>query len=372
MNDRPGIDLRQLIALASVIFLAPALRIYPSLSTAAAGTAAWLSAFAALIPAAGYAFFISRFIDRRREGESMAALIGRSLGPRTSRAALAVTVLWFLLYAGFILRSGAERLVTTVYLSSSPAGFQIVMGIAAMLAALVNIRALVRTARMTAPLLFGVFALILVFALGNIRSENLLPLTRRDAVPILTGALPALDVIICVLYLVCFLEGDAPIKPERSRRFIGWTALMCLLLSVLSADIVGSFGAQLVARLSHPFFSLVRNLVFFRTLERIEALIVSLWVFPDFLMASALFYAAWLCIAQLFGFQGGGPVTDMKNGRFAVLLCAACSISVSLLLWHSSESLTLWSENVIPALNFFIALILLPLIYIIGRKTHRI
>lgn len=57
-----------------------------------------------------------------------AELILRTLGPIAGKITLAVLSLWFLIYGGFVLRSGADRFIVTIYPSSGPAAFSVTMG----------------------------------------------------------------------------------------------------------------------------------------------------------------------------------------------------------------------------------------------------
>ena len=75
---------RQLLALGTVSFLAPALRFYPSESTLLAGRAAWAAALPALPLMLGYCLFLTRLLALRREGEGLAELtrrLGGGFGP---------------------------------------------------------------------------------------------------------------------------------------------------------------------------------------------------------------------------------------------------------------------------------------------------
>ena len=107
-------DLTQLFALCTMILLAPLLRLVPSKAADIAGRGAWLTAPAALPLMLLYVLFISRFMMARNEGEGLAELSLRCLGGRAGKGALIVSALWLVLYAGFILRSGADRLITTI------------------------------------------------------------------------------------------------------------------------------------------------------------------------------------------------------------------------------------------------------------------
>ncbi len=374
MNFKDSFDRRQMIALCTVIFLVPALQLFPSGVTQLAGRAAWLSAPATVIPMLLYIMFLCRFMDRRMEGEGLAELYLRSLGSLVGKLALLITALWLLLYGGFMLRSGADRFVTTIYPNSSSPFFSVTMGIIGTVAAMGAVRSLVRVAKLVLPVIFGVLLLVLITALFSVDMTNLLPVTKHDVIPVAKGAAAAVNVLAIVLYLICFAEGLTPKTPGREKAFSLWALAVVALLCIICFDIIGNFGPELTANLTQPFFSLVRNLVFFRTLERVEALVGTLWVFSDFLMISLLLYSAQHCLRLIMGKDPqfrGEKFFDMSGGRWVIPLCGLAAIIVSVLIAPNAQSLEFWSEMLIPLFNLAYALLFLPAVYIIGliRKT---
>ena len=129
MRNKFSYNRRQLMPLATVFFLSPALRLVPSGTAELSGRAAWISVPAALPMLLLYMLFLSRFLARRQEGESLAELSLRALGPGLGRVVLFALALWFLVYGGFMLRSGAVRIITTIYPNSSTEIFIISMGL---------------------------------------------------------------------------------------------------------------------------------------------------------------------------------------------------------------------------------------------------
>ena len=195
----------QLLALCSVTLLVPALRLVPSLTASLGGRAAWLAALGAALPLLGYVYFISRFMSRRKSGEGMAELILRCLGDRAGGAALIVFALWMLLYAGFILRSGAERMVTMIYPDSSPLIFSLLTGLISIIAALGSARSLVRFAKLVQPVVLGTLGLFILFALTAVDYKNLIPLTFSDSAPLLLSSMAVIEAVGVVLCFSCFL-----------------------------------------------------------------------------------------------------------------------------------------------------------------------
>ena len=364
-----SVSRRQLLALGTMIFLTPALRLYPSETAALSGRAAWLAALLALPLMLGYLFFLTRLLALRQEGEGLAELALRLPGRAVGRVLCLLLALWALLYAAFVLRSGADRLVGTVYPRTNPAVFTEVMGLLGILAALAAPVVLVRMARIVQPFLLGVLLLLLTAALVSADPDRLLPLGAGDLLPAGRGALVAADVLAGPAAALCFLAGSVKKRPGGFLPLGLWMGALCLLLTLLDLALLGRFGAELAASLSRPFFVLVRTLVFFRTVERVEALVVMLWIFPDFLIL-ALFLRAG---RQALGLLLDRPVLldTARRDELLTWVCGAAVIAAALFLAPDARSLERWSATIIPTLNLLFCFGLLPLLYLIGRHREK-
>ena len=357
---------RELLAMGTVMTLAPALRLFPTGATALAGKAVWLSAPLAIPPLLGYLWFLTVLMSKRNEGENLQELTLRLLGPGLGKAALVIMSLWFILYAGFVLRAGSNRFIVTVYPNINPAGFSVVMGLLALAGALGSARSLVRVARIVQPVVVGALLLVVFFALFSVKTENLFPITVDDALPAAEGSVAAIDIIVMGAYALCFIEGGTSKKPGRLKDFALWLILFVLLMTSLTVVIIGSFGAELTTMLSRPFFVLVRNLVFFRTVERVEALIVMLWIFPDFLLVSLFLYAGQYSLRLVLGYQSaykGERLLDFSGGRYMIWLCAAAALLCAIFIAPDAISMDFWSQELIPGINLCFAFVFLPLVY---------
>lgn len=373
MNS-PDFSRRELMTLSSLAMLSPTLRIFPSEAAKLAGRAAWLSALLALPLILLYIRLISWLMARAAEGEGLQHLFLKLPGKFTGKAFLLLSGLWFSLYAGFVLRSGGDRLAVTVYPAASPRGFSLIMGLLCAYAALGSARTAVRLGRTVRPVLLGVLALLLFFSLLDIQSRNLLPLTQADIIPALKGAVPAADILGLGCAGVLFLEGCTSHRDGCQRSTSTWAVYYSVLLSLLVLAVVGSFGAGLCETLSSPFFVLVRNLVFFRTVERVEALVVALWIFPDFLLVTLMLLSAQSCLRLALGFSGsvsGGRLFDFSDGRYLIWLCSLAAVAAGVFLAPAKQSLALWSGKVIPALNMGFCFLIIPLAALLLRIKER-
>jgi hypothetical protein len=373
MNDSNQVTRRQIHSLSTLIFLVPLLRFFVSASTESAGRAAWLCPIAALPAMLLYLYFLRQLMSGCKPGENLPELIERSFGNKLGKVALALTAIWLLVYCAFVLRAGADRLIITVYPNSSPGFFCIGLGLVCLVAALCKPRSIVRSALLVKPFVLLAMLLVIIFALIKIDWSNLLPVTVSDALPVLYGSLSGMDVLSVALYVPCFVHSLCADNEKGSRLDYLWLLRMIVLMTLLSLAILGFFGAELTERMNGPFFILVRNLVFFRTVERIEAFVVMLWLFPDFLLGSLLLYGAQYCIRRSFGWDTNylpRSALDLSHGRFVIWLSAAAVIALSLVLGQTTTGLYYWSFKIIPLANMLFAFVFLPLVYVIGRARH--
>lgn len=364
---------RQFAAVIFTAMLSPQLRVLPRAAVLIAGKGAWLSIF----PAALVLFALSLLMDalRRRQlpGEGMATLILRVLGPTAGRLMLILYAAWFLLYAGFTLRAGAQRLTATVYLQSGPDPFVIIMLILCLPAVLGTLRA---TARMGVIVRFVLFAVLLfaaVFSAPNVSLENLFPLFPEDVPDIIRAAWPIIAVG-GLAALFSFLNGYVePLEKPRT-----WTlrhlALFSLVGLLLCLETVGTFGEVLTTRLSFPFFTMVRDISLFHVAQRVEAVVIVVWVFTEFMLCILLLRSAFEALRTVFGLPKSEilPTFDFHKGRWLYLVEAIAVFLCAHFIAPTAEALQLWSELLIPLLMIVFVFGGFPLLWIIGKLRKKI
>lgn len=355
--------------LMGTALLSPALRLIPGSAAALGGSSAWLGPLAALPLALLYAVLLRRLRGTLRQGECFPELVRRALGRRLGGSLLLLFAGWLLVYTGFLLRAGADRLQITAYPHSGPGFFVLSMGLLVLFAALGPFRSLTRLARAVGPVLFLVLVLILLKAARSVDLSELLPL-RGEA--LLCSAFPSLNLLAFALAARFFFLPGTEQEGEGFLPCAARLGLFALLLCAVSAAVQGRFGPSLCARLSAPFFALVRNLVFFRSLERMEALVVGLWILPDFLLGGLCLHGAQRCLRLALGYRParGESRLDFSGGRVLIWLCGGVSVALGLSLGRDPASLQHWSRTVIPLTNLFITLLLLPVTLLLcGRRV---
>lgn len=364
---------KQFAAAIFAALLSPLMRVLPRATVMIAGKGAWLS----VIPAFGGLIALTALMNalrrRTRPGEGMANVILRVFGPIFGRLLLVLYGVWFLFYAGFILRSGAERLAATVYQQSELDPFIVVMLILCLIAALGTLRATARTAVLLRASLLAALALVSFFALSNVSYKNLLPLRLRDAPRIAVGSLPILTVG-GVAALFSFLNGYVEPAERPTKWVAGPLAIFSAAACLLSFEAVGTFGAQLTAKLSYPFFTMIRDVSLFGVAQRIEALVIAVWVFADFILCVMLLRCAHEAIRTVFGLPKPEeqPIFSMKNGRWLIWLEALAAYFLNRLLAPSSFQFFVWSERLVPLIMNCFVFGGFGLVFLVGKLRRKI
>ena len=361
----------ELMCACALMFLSPALRLIPERTSRLCGKSAWISVLWALPVLLLYVLFLRRFTSSADGGEALGSVILRCLGDTVGRVVLLIFAVWFLIYCGFTMRIGANRMITTVYTNASPALFISVAAALSLTSALGSESRIMRFARLAVPTVAAILVLVLICASDELKAKNLLPLSGAEVLYSARGSVTAVDVAVLPMYLSLFLSASRGSRTDGMELFVIAVTALAFWMNI---SVTGSFGAELTARLTQPFFVLVRNIVVFRTVERLEAVVVSLWVFSDFILTSVCLCVSSstvrLCMGKRCTYEGEKAL-DVNNSRWVIWLCALAAAVFALVFAPTQDILTLWSEKIIPYTNLILAFVLLPAVYLVGkfRKT---
>ena len=357
---------RQYYALCTMVLLSPLLHLVPRKTTAEAGCCGWLCALVALVPLLLFAWMLEGILHRGRPGEGIGEITLRALGPVAGRVLLGVYALWFLLYSAFALRIGAERFIETVFPLSRPWPFVVTILAMAVCGALGRTKALFRASEIFLPLLMLVLVLVLVFAAPGLNVKNLLPVTVQELPGVARSGLTVFGIGAAVLFFGAFTGGRTPPAPGRGRAAVRW----CVRVTLLSAFTIDILGAELTAKLNHPFFTMLRNVSLFHAVERFGALVIGLWVLPDFVLVSMLLTLAVNCL-RAAGTRDG-RLFAQKNPPALVLLCAAAAGAGALFLAQNAFETDALQTDVVPIVNIVLLGIGTVGMYLVGRARGKI
>lgn len=364
---------KQFSALIVTSLLSPMLRSLPRAVVSTAGRGAWLSAAPAFLLLFVMLIFQSFLLRQLRPGEGYSDLLLRWLGPIFGRIVLLIYWAFFLFYAGFILRSGTERLVAAIYPESPLFPFMLIMLGLFLTVSLGTLRAVGRTAFLLQSFLLTALALVLIFAMPNISWENLTPIPRENAGGIFLGAFP-LAFIGGLAGTFPFLMGYVETVDRPVQKSLPTVLAMLVLACILCLEVVGTFGAALTEKLGYPFFIMVRDISIFHITQRIEAVVVVLWMFTDFILCTSMLRCAYETIRTVFCLPDPEtePLFSPRLGRWVLWLEGAIVLAFGYFIARSAFELEVLADRIVPALGFCFIYIGMALAWCVGWIRGRL
>lgn len=355
---------RQLMTLSFVSMLSPFLRLIPGSVTDIAGSASWVSAFLSILPTCLLSVLFSAIFSRFPAETGLAKIILQTFGRFFGSLILSLWAIWLLFHSGFLLCSGADRFIATIYPGIQPTLFILVTAAICFIAALGNMKAMGRASEIFGPLLLLVILPIILFSLWDVEITFLLPVTTTQIKNIFKGIPLAAEAVSVVLVNAAFLTKftDSDFKQKNKLPWLLGVTILCVFFCIVC---VGNLGKTYVSALAYPFFILARDLSILSGVERIEALVVGLWFVPDFVLITVELMIA----TDIFLL-----ITDKQDSIIArniwIILGISFALLVSFRIAPDSEHLVRWSEKIIPTIHLAWAYIAVPII-LLATKLRR-
>lgn len=346
-------------ALIFVSVLSPFIRRFPRVLAYTAGRTGWLAVvFAAAVIVLVIALL--HLLSKRLNGPvSLDQVFDRALGKACGGALTFIYSLWLVFYAGVTLRFFAARFVSTVYTGTSPAVFIVVMGVCCAVAGMGQFKAIARSAMVFRLIMAAVLAIVILLSLSAMDFRLLLPVTVQDIEPNFLGAAETLNVLSIGVFFA--FAGDRLDRGLKPRDYMLWLVLCLVLIEMACVCCIAMFGPEITAHMSFPVFMLARDITVLGSVERIEPLIIAVWVLSDFVLASSFLLMAGGKLKKLL------PSAPVGAGGFTTA-GAVIAIAAALILGRSSDSYDMLSKRIVPILNAVFVLALIPVSLIAAAR----
>lgn len=320
-----------------------------------AGKACWVAPLLSFLPLLALCSVLKGLL--RDEERGLCGALERTLGKWFGRTVALVLGAWVVFYGGFLIRSGAERYISTVYKDEKLWVFVFTIAGVALAGALGNVRSISRMAQLCAAIVGVTLIILLALGLPDMKKHYLLPVNVLDAKSIAASTLPVFNVATSWVF-ISFLSGY--VRPDSRRRgaMLRWSAYIIMLMLVVIIATVGVLGPELSESQQYPFFALISNLKVFNIFERIEPVTVMIWVLTDFVFIALLMMSAG---------EVGRNVVGCRRRTLPVLVSAAAMIAVAFVITPTAFEFVFVSYKLIPLVNLVVAAVLLPVLAVIKK-----
>ena len=161
-----------------------------------------------------------------------------------------------------------------------------------------------------------------------------------------------------------FLAGRLKRQDKDRSRAFRWTVWLCLLLSVLLLVALGCLGPDLISRVEQPFFVMVKGIGVQGAFQRVESVVMALWVLSDLMLIGMLVLSACAVSKVLFG---------LKRAQSAAVPVAAVTLAGSIFLFQDAFAVERFADGILTAGNlafgFGFPLVLLVVGKIRGKRV---
>jgi len=216
-------------------------------------------------------------------------------------------VLFFIHANAIIVREFGDFLVTAFLPETPLLVFNMIVVLLAAYAAYNGMEVLCRMNQFLFPLFVAVFAFIVILLTEDVCFNNFLPLMEHGVKPVIRGSLVPnawRGEIVLILMFLPFLN-----KPrETGQTLITAVLLIGFFLTLTAATSIAVFGPLLTQNMVFSILELARYVSLGHFLERLEAIVIIVWVAGVTVKVAAFYLAAVLGIAQWLNIKDYRPL----------------------------------------------------------------
>jgi len=349
----------QAVLLLVITIFATVILFLPGISASYAGQDAWISLLLAAAAAAVIAL-TAVSLGRRFPEKNLFEYLEIMLGKIPGKLVGVLYLCWFLYIAAALVREYGTFMIP-IFFRQTPLVVLAAAGVAATAyAAYGGLETLARANQLFFPVIVGASAVLFGLALPQMDVVNLLPVLEAGPVSIIKGSLAPLSwfgEIFLISVLLPYLN-----RPEQARRIALTSILIATSIFELSViGVISIFGPSVTSSYLLAFLNGVRMIHIANFIERLEALLMLIWILSAGVKLSMFYWATALGSAQVMG---------LKDYRPLIPPVGAAILALSIFNYTSVMDLLNFTATVWPfyALTFELAIPLFLLAVAAIRK----
>jgi spore germination protein KB len=326
---------------------------------------AWISL--ALTGAAGFISIILATANAKHyPGQTFIEFSQEVLGTWLGRLVVLPYLAFWMLSLGNILRSVAGFIMMALFHETPITLVIIAFFVAVVFTVATNgITTLGRCAELMGPFIAFMFLLIYVLSWSNLDFTLLLPVaTDSGPLELLKGTFNMME-LYGDAYLIVMVYGFLNKQTQAIPRiYVGFGLAMGMMI-LTTIFIVLTFGPGLAAKMQYPLYELVRYIEVGEFLQRMEVVMIGLWIFSSFIKLSFYLFCISYGTAQWLG------VRKWKLLILPISVLAVWGAGITTNMLSSRTLLLRYINPVMIPILYFILPLLLWIIILIRKRTQQ-
>ncbi|GAA3407367.1 endospore germination permease [Paenibacillus hodogayensis] len=289
-----GLAGRQFFIMTFGLTVGTSILVTPAGLAGTAGGDAWLSSLVSLmINMAMVALYI--VLTRLYPGRTLFEIHEAALGTWAGKALTLLYLFYFLILAGTLLGNLGFFLSSEIMPETPIEAIQILFLAAVVMCARLGIVVLARVGELMFPWVIVLFLFLALALLPQIDWNHIKPVLEKGWAPVVKAGLHSAmfqELVVLLMFIPLVREGK-----KASHGYLAGTALGSLMLSTVVLLSVLVLGVQQSANSTFPAFALAKTINIGNFLQRVEGLLITIWVLTFFMKTMLLFFS------MLKGFQ---------------------------------------------------------------------
>ncbi len=288
------------------MIMATVILFVPGITAEKAKQSAWMAPVLASV--AGFiSLWVAWQLGQRFPGKTLPQYTEILLGKILGRILALGYALFFLTVNVLVIREFSEFLTVTLLADTPGIALTTAIVLIGGYAAAKGIEVIARMAQFVLPVFIFTLLFMMVLAAPGMELGKLLPLMEGGILPVVWGSVAPASWYGEIVVLVMLLPMVN--KPKEVRRKGALALLAAVVFLTLDTVVtLAVFGPNLTADVVFPFWFLVRYIEFGNYLQRVESLIVVLWVAGIVVKVAMFYYLICFTTAQVLELKKYKPV----------------------------------------------------------------
>ena len=355
------ISIRQTFLMFLVLACSPIIRYATGYSAAKARQAAWLTPLPAVITLFIMLYILNSLFIKHTE-KSMMDVIYEIFGDWLGKVIVFLYFLWSLLLITLYLRYYVERLVGSTYPSIPMEFFLLITLLVIAYILPKGITVIGRMSEILFLIIFFSFIVLLVCLIPNIRLDSVMPVSTKEVLPILHGSLVT-TAIGSYIFLMFFMGEFINDKAKILKTGISTVVFFILLSAIIIFEVIGTLTSSVVQRIPFSFLVAVKQISILDTIEKIESIVVGIFIFSDFILLSVLIFVSLNIIKSLFKLK---DIKHLLNIFLVFIYFLTLGITIN------RFDLETFSTNFLIYINFTFGIFIPLILFIVGKIREKI
>jgi spore germination protein KB len=262
-----------------------------------AGKDSWIAVLLSFIPSI-LIIWLVHLLGRRFPERNLIELTEIIAGKWFGKLISLIFILYFLLLASLILREVGEFVVTTILPGTPLEVVHITFIVVVVYTLRKGSEVFARSSEIFFPYVLLFLLLIFLLLFPHFELNNIRPILADGIMPVLSGTIPVLWYSFFEMIIFLMIYPYVQEKKNRARSlFIGTIVIsFVFFITVLGSTLV--MGENIMVRSTYPGFGLARQIRIGDFFQRVELMIIGVWLLSMYFKVLICFYATALGTAQ--------------------------------------------------------------------------